>query len=247
MEFLRRTPTGHPALGSATAVTAHAVSAGYDGKPVLHQLSATFPRGQVTALGGPNGAGKSTLLGVLAGTHRPQEGSVTRHPAERIAFVVQRSAVSDRFPLTVRETVAMGRWGEYWLPRPPGRDDRGIIAECLEVLGLDELADRPLGSLSGGQRQRALVGQGLARRSSLLLLDEPIAGVDEHTQQIINTAIRSEADRGATVIVATHDPGQLADADQELTMMGGRITAVRHGATFAAARRDTLLPLDAGR
>jgi len=246
MNFLRRTPAGQAALGSPAAVTAHTISAGYDGKPVIHELSATFPRGLVSALGGQNGAGKSTLLGVLAGTHRPQDGTVTRHPSERIAFVVQRSAVSDRFPLTVRETVAMGRWGGRWLPRPLSRRDRGIIAECLAVLGLEDLADRPLGSLSGGQRQRALVGQGLARRSSLLLLDEPIAGVDEHTQEIINTTIRGEADRGAVVIVATHDPGQLADADQELTMEGGRITKIRHGAAASALGEHTLGLVDAG-
>ncbi|MCU1404241.1 MAG: transporter ATP-binding protein [Glaciihabitans sp.] len=217
-----------------SAVTVTNVSSDYEGVRVLDGVDARFPRGAVTAIGGPNGAGKSTLLGILAGTQPPSAGTVALAPRERIGFVVQRSAVSDRFPLTVRETVAMGRWGGGFGWHPLRRRDHTIINESLAALRLNDLADRPLGALSGGQRQRALVAQGLARRASLLLLDEPTAGVDADSYELISLAIRREAERGAAVIHATHDEGTLAEADQRIMMRAGQI--VRTGQNVPAAQ-----------
>lgn len=178
----------------------------------LHGLSLRVERGGNYALAGPNGSGKSTLIGVLAGVQPLTLGRVTRAAELSVALVVQRSAVPDRLPITVRETVAMARWSGR---RPWGRatrDDRDAVAESLGALALDDLQHRPLASLSGGQRQRALVAQGLARRADLLLLDEPTVGLDERAHELIAEAIERELERGATVVHATHDPAVVAAA-----------------------------------
>jgi zinc/manganese transport system ATP-binding protein len=181
------------------------VSAHHDGRSALQGVDLEVRAGRLTVLVGPNGSGKSTLLGVLAGTHRDVEGQVALPAPGSTAFVVQRSAVTDRLPITVRETVAMGRWASLGAWRPLGRRDRVVVDECLEALDVAGLGRRPLAALSGGQRQRVLVAQGLARQADLLLLDEPTAGVDAAATALIRGAVDSELARGATVVEATHD------------------------------------------
>ncbi len=165
------------------------VYAGYRGRDVLRAVDARIPAGAVTALVGPNGSGKSTLLGVLARTVRPRRGSVVLPGSGRVAFVVQRSAVSDALPVTVRETVAMGRWSHRGAWRPLTRRDRAVVAECMERMEVTALADRRLGELSGGQRQRALVARGLAQEADLVLLDEPSAGLDHRSRLRVRAAL----------------------------------------------------------
>jgi len=182
-----------------------AVGAHHDGHVALHDVDLLVAPGSMTLVVGANGSGKSTLLSVLSGTHAVSSGALERAPRSSVAFVVQRSAVADRLPLTVRETVSMGRWGVRGALRRLTRDDRAIVDESLESLGIADLAKRPLGELSGGQRQRALVAQGLARRATLLLLDEPTAGVDSAAQRLIDLALEREIARGVAVVQATHD------------------------------------------
>ena len=198
-------PVPSPAVAaSATPVVQlHGVEASHDGHVALHALDLSLPPGRHTVLVGPNGSGKSTLLAVLAGTHEAVRGPVERASGLRVGLVVQRSAVTDRLPLTVRETVAMGRWGAG--RRRARADDRAAVDEALDALDITDLAGRSLSALSGGQRQRALVAQGLARRADLLLLDEPTAGVDAAAQRLIRRAVDGELARGATVVEATHD------------------------------------------
>ncbi|ROS61399.1 zinc/manganese transport system ATP-binding protein [Frigoribacterium sp. PhB160] len=190
----------------AAAARLDDVTARHDGTEALSGVSLEVRSARLTVLVGPNGSGKSTLLSVLAGTHDDVTGSVTR-PRGRTAtaIVVQRSAVTDRLPITVRETVEMGRWAERGAWRPLRRADRVVVAESLEALDVGHLARRPLADLSGGQRQRVLVAQGLARRAELLLLDEPTAGVDAAATALIRAAVSAELARGATVVEATHD------------------------------------------
>ena len=184
-----------------------AVSADHDGHPALRGVDLRISPGTMTLVVGANGSGKSTLLSVLAGTHPVSAGTRERPDGTSVAFVVQRSAVTARLPLTVRETVTMGRWGARGALGRLTRDDRAIVDESLEALGIADLARRPLGELSGGQRQRALAAQGLARRASLLLLDEPTAGVDAAAQELVDSALERELARGAAVVQATHASG----------------------------------------
>ncbi|MFI6578158.1 zinc ABC transporter ATP-binding protein AztA [Nocardiopsis sp. NPDC050513] len=201
------------------------VYAGYGRRDVLCAVDADIPHGMVTALVGSNGSGKSTLLGVLAGTVRPRRGSVVLAGQGRPAFVVQRSAVSDALPVTVREAVSMGRWAHRGLWRPLTRHDREVVTACLERMEVADLAGRRLGELSGGQRQRVLVAQGLAQEADLLLLDEPSAGLDHRSQQRIRATLEDLGGEGVTVVHATHDPGETSAADHCLVLTAGRIVA----------------------
>ncbi|SEH02038.1 zinc/manganese transport system ATP-binding protein [Nonomuraea solani] len=201
------------------------VTAGYGSRTVLYGITARLPRSGVTAVVGPNGSGKSTLLGVLAGVVRPSRGTIDHANPGRPAFVVQRDAVSDSLPMTVRDTVAMGRW----VLRGPWRRltalDHSVIDACLAALDVSDLAGRQLSTLSGGQRQRVLVAQGLAQESGLLLLDEPTTGLDMSAREHISGALDRERARGVTVVHTTHDLELALRADHCLLLEDGRLLA----------------------
>ncbi|UED88768.1 metal ABC transporter ATP-binding protein [Streptomyces profundus] len=201
------------------------VSAGYGNRPALHAISARIPGGLATSLVGANGAGKSSLLAVLAGVLDLADGTVTGRGPRRPALVVQRDAVPDGLPITVRETVAMGRWADLGPWRRARPEDRALVEACLDRLGIVDLARRQLGSLSGGQRQRALVAQGLAQRPELLLLDEPTAGLDAEAGRRVATALDTAVAEGTTVVHATHDLGLALRADHCLLLAHGRLLA----------------------
>ncbi|MFC8532121.1 zinc ABC transporter ATP-binding protein AztA [Nocardia sp. NPDC057227] len=207
----------------ATEVRLTGIVAGYEAGPVLHGVHAVLPAGRVTALVGPNGSGKSTLLAVLAGVLAPTAGSVLQ-PLGRPALVLQHSAVPPTLPITVRETVAMGRWGERGWWRRLTRADRALVDESLEALGLAALAGRRLDTLSGGQRQRALLAQALAARSQLLLLDEPGTALDAEARSAVHTALDLAGERGVTVVHATHDRADALRADHCVALAAGRVT-----------------------
>ncbi|MCX2948806.1 zinc ABC transporter ATP-binding protein AztA [Lentzea sp. NEAU-D7] len=207
-----------------SAVRIRGLSAGHARYTVLHQVTAELPRAKVTAIVGPNGSGKSTLLGVLAGVIAPAAGDVeigTRRPA----FVVQHSAVPAGLPMTVWETVAMGRWAHRGRWRSLSKKDKILVASCLERMGIDDLAQRRLSSLSGGQRQRALLAQAFAQESDLLLLDEPDAGLDAQARHDISAAITHASAGGVTVVCVTHDLDAASKADHCLLLQDGRLVA----------------------
>ncbi|MFF2846010.1 zinc ABC transporter ATP-binding protein AztA [Streptomyces sp. NPDC058001] len=204
------------------------LSAGYAGHPVLHQLSADIGALATTALVGPNGSGKSTLLGVLAGVIRPTSGELRHVGSRPPAFVPQRGAVGDALPLTVRQTVEMGRWGERGPWRRLTRHDRALVDTVMERLGIADLSARQLGELSGGQRQRALIAQGLAQESDLLLLDEPTTGLDPEARERIATLLTELVADGVTVVHATHDLDAARSADACLLLREGHLVGQGH-------------------
>ncbi|MFD7767382.1 zinc ABC transporter ATP-binding protein AztA [Streptomyces sp. NPDC059787] len=209
--------------GTASRIRLTELSAGYAGRPVLHQLTLEIPALATTALIGPNGSGKSTLLGVLAGVIRPTSGEL-RHDGNRPpAFVPQRGAIGDTLPLTVRQTVEMGRWGERGPWRRLTRRDRATVDTAMERLDITDLAARQLGELSGGQRQRALIAQGLAQESDLLLLDEPTTGLDPEARERTAALLAELAADGVTVVHATHDLDAARSADSCLLLREGRL------------------------
>lgn len=209
--------TGVPAVSLVDATYRYGAAAGVDA------VSLTIEPGTHTALMGPNGSGKSTVLALAAGILSPSTGSVRR--GARAALVPQRSDVNDRMPITVRETVSMGRWAERGAWRALRSADRRIVDECIDRLGLGSLASRRLGSLSGGQRQRALLAQALAQHAPLLLLDEPESGLDAEAREVIGAVIRDEVSRGTAVIVATHEVRTARVAERVVLMNAGRIVA----------------------
>jgi zinc/manganese transport system ATP-binding protein len=183
------------------------------GHPVLRGIDLTARAGQITAIVGPNGSGKSTLIGVLAGLIRPRAGQVQHAYPGDVALVPQDSGLSGQLPLTVGELVAMGRWRRAGFWRPLSHNDRAIIDESLETVGLAELRRRPVGALSGGQRQRALLAQGLAQRARLLLLDEPMSALDDASVSGANAALAAAMETGTAVVVVTHDLSELIRVD----------------------------------
>ncbi len=209
-------------IDSSGSITLDSVTFAYEKRPAVDELSLTVPRGQCLALLGPNGSGKSTLLSLVAGIAAPSRGTIAGVP-DRVAFVVQRTAVHDRLPLTVRDAVAMGRWADRGPWRRLRRGDRAIVEECLGRLGLTDLRGRRLAALSGGQRQRTLLAQALAQQAPVLLLDEPEAGLDAQARAWITAAIREEVSRGVTVIIATHDVPTAASTQRCVLLRAGRL------------------------
>ncbi|MBT3075018.1 MULTISPECIES: zinc ABC transporter ATP-binding protein AztA [Streptomyces] len=202
--------------------------AGYPGRPVLHQVSGEITELAATVLVGPNGSGKSTLLGVLAGVIKPTSGDLVRAGDRPPAFVPQRAAVGDVLPLTVRQTVEMGRWGDRGPWRRLTARDHATVDAALDRLGIGDLAPRQLGELSGGQRQRALIAQGLAQESDLLLLDEPTTGLDPEARDRIGELLTELVADGVTVVQATHDLAVARAADVCLLLQDGRIAGQGH-------------------
>ncbi|MET8831949.1 zinc ABC transporter ATP-binding protein AztA [Streptomyces sp. NPDC004610] len=222
--MFNKPPHGPEREQDATArLTLVELSAGYDRRPVLHQLTTRIAALAMTALVGPNGSGKSTLLGVLAGVIHPTSGTLDRRGAPPPAFVPQRAAVPDALPLTVRETVEMGRWGERGPWRRLTRRDHALVDDALDRLGIGDLAARQLGALSGGQRQRALIAQGLTQGSDLLLLDEPTTGLDPGARDRIAALLAELVADGVTVVQATHDLTAARTADVCLLLRDGRL------------------------
>ncbi|MFE4801572.1 zinc ABC transporter ATP-binding protein AztA [Streptomyces sp. NPDC056708] len=201
------------------------VSAGYANRTVLSQLAVRVPAFATTAVVGPNGSGKSTLLGVMAGVIPVTAGTVEHRTGRRAAFVVQRSEAADMLPLTVRDAVAMGRWGRRGLCRRLSRQDWAVVDASVDRLGISALARRQLGELSGGQRQRALVAQGLAQEADLLLLDEPTTGLDATAQRLIADVLDEVAAEGGTVVQATHDLEAARAVGHVLMLQEGRLFA----------------------
>jgi len=199
----------------------------YGTHTVLDTASFTVPEGAVTALIGPNGAGKSTVLNAVAGLLTPQSGHL-EVPARRrrggVAYVLQATHANEHLPLTVRETVTMGRYATAGLFHRLRPTDRAAVDQAMEALVIADLASRPLRELSGGQRQRAFVAQGLAQQADVLLLDEPITGLDLVSRQHIIDAIAKERAAGRAVMVSTHDLGDAAAADH-LLLLAGRVVA----------------------
>ena len=208
-----------PAPTAGCTVLLEGVVAGYGRIQALEDIDLALEPGTTTALIGPNGSGKSTLLGVMSGLVRPTRGRVEvcgQPPAaarRRITHVLQTNVANEAVPLTVAETVRMGCYGRRGAFRPLTSEDRDAVHRAIERMRIGDLVDRQLHELSGGQRQRVYVAQALAQRADVLLLDEPITGLDLVTQETITEVLAEERDRGRTVVVTTHDVGTAEMAD----------------------------------
>lgn len=239
---------------SDIAVQARDVLLGYGSTVALDRSSFAIPRGKVTAVIGPNGSGKSTVLNAIAGLLEPMAGSidVPDREANRISYVLQTTKVNDSLPISVREVVTMGRYAEAGGRRRLDQSDRQAVAAAMERVGISELGAMHLHKLSGGQRQRVFVAQGLAQDHDLLLLDEPLTGIDLPTAHAIDSVIHDESSREGTVILTTHDLWEARVADHVL-LLSGRVVAsgppdeVLAMENLIAAYGPSLLHVDEGR
>ncbi|MDG2111878.1 MAG: zinc ABC transporter ATP-binding protein AztA [Actinomycetota bacterium] len=170
----------------------------------LARVDLTVPAGSSLAVIGPNGSGKSTLLAALAGTVEPSAGS-TNVAGPAPALVLQSTDVDRSLPITVRETISLARYPTLGLFRRFRSVDRDAVDRALNRLAIEDLASRQLHELSGGQRQRVLVAQGLAQESDVLLLDEPVNGLDLVSRAVILDVVDEELASGRTVVMTTHN------------------------------------------
>lgn len=214
----------------APVVVGRGVTLAHGAHVALDDADFTLRPGTVTAVIGPNGSGKSTLLHGIAGLLDPVHGTIevrgrrAGSGSTDVAYVLQATRVHEHLPVTVREVVAMGRYGRRGLLGPLRRGDRKAIDRAMDQLDVTDLAGRQIRELSGGQRQRVLVAQGLAQDATVLLLDEPVTGLDLVSHRRILEVANEERDRGRVVVMSTHDLGEAAHADHVL-LLAGRVVA----------------------
>jgi ABC-type Mn2+/Zn2+ transport system ATPase subunit len=221
-------PVAHDA--AAPALELKEVSVRYDGTPALENVSLRIARGEQVAVVGPNGAGKSTLFNIITGILKPQQGVVRiagSGPSGHICvgYVPQRNRIDWRFPVSVADVVMMGRVGKIGMLRRPGREDRRRVQEALEQVGMRAFANRQIGELSGGQQQRVSLARALAQEAELLLLDEPLAGLDIPSQEAILRILGEMRAEGITLMIATHDLNQAADQFDQMILLNRSVIA----------------------
>ncbi len=233
------------------------ISAHYNGRLALEDISFQLNQAEQVAVVGPNGAGKSTLFKLIAGVLHPTTGQVKVYghgPGGHIciAYVPQRSQVDWTFPVNVADVVMMGRIRKLGLLRQPRARDWQYVQQCLEVVGMADLADRQIGELSGGQQQRVFIARALAQEAELMLMDEPLSGLDMPSQEDIFQILRALRQHKVTVMVATHDlniaaerfdrvmllnrhllglgqPGEVFTPDKLLAAYGGHMRLIETG------------------
>jgi len=208
----------------AAAIVADDVSFRYGGRTAVAASSFSIPEGSITAIIGPNGSGKSTTLNGIAGLIEPSSGAITTNPVDgrprRASYVLQSTRVNESLPITVREVVTMGRYPSTGPYRRLGADDRAAVAKAMDRMEIAGLSERHLTELSGGQRQRVFVAQGLAQDHEMLLLDEPLTGLDITSAKAIDDVIHEEQSHGCTIVLTTHDLTAAQVADYVVLMAG---------------------------
>jgi zinc transport system ATP-binding protein len=213
-------------------VEARGLSYSYGSTPVVEDVDLDVRRGQFVAIVGPNGSGKSTLLRVLLGELRPARGSVRLlgRPASevrdrwRLGYVPQRPTLAPEVPATVREIVTTGRLARRGWWRPLRSVDVAAVGHALESVGLDDLADHPIAQLSGGQQQRAFIARAFASEPELLVLDEPIAGIDAESQRRFRESlVHLIGEHDAGVLLVSHELSAVADVIDRVIVLKRRV------------------------
>ncbi|MGP3972292.1 metal ABC transporter ATP-binding protein [Streptomyces sp. 6N223] len=218
-------PTTEPVI-SMTEVTAE-----LGGRSVLRGIDLAVRPGEVAALLGPNGSGKSTAVRAavrqvpLSGGALTLFGTPVRRFRDwhRVGYVPQRSTAAGGVPATVREIVSAGRLARRGL-KPLTRADRAAVGRALELVGLADRAGESVNALSGGQHQRVLIARALSVEPELLIMDEPLSGVDMPSQRVLADTLRAETERGTAVLLVLHELGPLQPLiDRAVILSGGRV------------------------
>lgn len=250
------TSVGPIAVGR-TPLDAHGVWFGYDRTPVLEDVSVRVATGEFVALVGPNGSGKSTLLRILLGSLRPERGTVRIFGADpasfderwRIGYVPQRPTLASEVPATVEEIVTSGRLARRGWWRPLTSADRAAVSHAIESVGLREMAGKPVNTLSGGQQQRAFIARAFASEPQLLVLDEPVAGVDAESQRRFSDSLTHLIrEHDAAVLLVSHELSAVAAIVDRVIVLKRRVLfdgtpsdLVREGVSLGVHEAD--LPL----
>src|SRR5512138_3804081 len=202
----------------------------YNGRAALDDINFHLHAGERVAVVGPNGAGKSTLFKVIAGVLQPNTGEVNISGSRQrrhicIAYIPQRSQVDWNFPVSVADVVMMGRSAKLGPFNWPHKKDWEYVRHALETVDLSNLAARQIGQLSGGQQQRMFIARALAQEAELMLMDEPLTGLDTPSQEGLLNLLDTLRTQRVTVMVATHDLDQAARHFDRLLLLNHRIVA----------------------
>ncbi len=217
--------------GTETVARLRGATASLGARPVLHGVDLEVGRGEVVALLGANGSGKSTAVRAVVGQVRLSAGEweLFGTPGDRfrdwarIGYVPQRTTAAGGVPATVREVVSSGRLSRTRL-RPPGRADRDAVRRALELVGMADRAKDSVDALSGGQHQRVLIARALAAEPELLIMDEPMAGVDLAGQDVLADTLRTQVAAGVSVLLVLHELGPLEPLiDRAVVLRDGRV------------------------
>lgn len=202
----------------------------FNGHVALEDVTFHLHEGERVAVVGPNGAGKSTLIKAIAGVLQPSSGDVNIYGSRPdkhvcIGYIPQRSQVDWNFPVTVADVVMMGRSAKLGPFNWPRKKDWDVVNHALETVEIQNLASRQISQLSGGQQQRMFIARAIAQESELMLMDEPLTGLDTPSQEgILNLLDRLKQDK-VTVMVATHDLDQAASHFDRILLLNHRIVA----------------------
>jgi ABC-type Mn2+/Zn2+ transport system ATPase subunit len=203
-------------------VQVESLAGGYSaGADVVTDVSFSLSAGTIAAVLGPNGGGKTTLFRALLGELPLRRGIV--EIAARPAYVPQTDRTRLDFPVSALDVVLMGAYARTPAWRRVARADREAAQSTLDRVGLADRARRRFGTLSGGQRQRVLIARALLQDSPLILLDEPLSGVDAASAARIEDLVAALRDEGRVLLVATHDVEQARRWDRVVCLNGRQV------------------------
>lgn len=214
------------------ALAVRGLSAGYSDNPyTIDHVSFNVARGQRVAVIGPNGAGKSTLFKAIVGLIPHTTGEISFHGRDcrsshdRVGYVPQHQEVDWSFPVTAADVVMMGRARHLGWFRLPNRHDWQLVNELLDRVGMADFAKRRIGALSGGQKQRVFIARALAQETDVLLLDEPLNGIDPAAEQEVLNTLDTLRDQNIAVLFATHDMELATSRFERLLLLRHRLIA----------------------
>jgi ABC-type Mn2+/Zn2+ transport system ATPase subunit len=223
-------PVIEPA-GSAAAIDIESVTVRLGDNLALRDVSCRIEPGAFVGVIGPNGSGKSTLLRSILGILPLASGRITidgKAPAQSralFAYLPQRQHLEFDLPLRVWDVAMMGRLRHTGWFRRANQTDRSAVASALDSVAMLGMRNAPIGELSFGQQQRVLFARALAQEGSILLLDEPMSGVDPQTQEQFLETLAMQQARGATILMATHDLNQAAAVCDTICVLNQRLVA----------------------
>jgi zinc transport system ATP-binding protein len=230
------------------------VSFQYDAnRKVLSHISLTLFQGDFLALLGPNGSGKSTLIKLILGLLKPHQGEIRLFGEpqnrfkdwSRIGYVSQKAnSFNTGFPATVYEVVSSGLFGKMGLFRWLGRKEKSKIIEIIKWVGLEAVLHEPIGQLSGGQQQRVFIARALVSQPDLLILDEPLVGVDaESTNRLLELLVKLNTEQNISLLLVSHDIGAITSKVKQVACLNK--TLFFHGETneFVTHQKEILAHL----
>ncbi|MFT5056740.1 MAG: manganese/zinc/iron transport system ATP- binding protein [Pseudoalteromonas distincta] len=216
---------------SNTIIEAHNLTVLYGRKPALWNIDFELPDKQVIGIMGPNGSGKSTLLKAIMGVVEPTSGFTKVYDDElnnvrdKVSYVPQRQDIDWDFPANVWDIVAMGRFQKRGLFKKLTTEDKEIVTDSLEKVNMLGYAKRQISQLSGGQQQRVFLARAIAQQGDLFLMDEPFAGVDIATEEMIISLLKTMKDAGKTLVIVHHDLHTAQSYFDHLVLLNTRLIA----------------------